>query len=119
MSIKTKFLLLTALPIVAFVVFIGLSWWTLQTMYGTAEKLIEREMLPLVNQDVVKLNGLQASIKSMLEADRDVHAAVIAQDRSLVASTPEEATAADTRPAPCSPGRPKCSTMNRWASTPS
>ena len=96
MSIKIKFLLLTALPIVAFILFIGLSWWTLQTMYGTAERLIQQQMLPLVNQDVTKLNALQASIKAMLEADRDVHEAVIAQNQSLVASTPEEHKTADT-----------------------
>ncbi len=96
MSIKRKFLLLTALPIVAFILFIGMSWWTLQTMYGTAERLIQGQMLPLVNQDVTKLNGLQASIKAMLEADRDVHEAVIAQNEALVASTPEEHKAADT-----------------------
>jgi methyl-accepting chemotaxis protein len=90
MSIKIKFLLLTGLPIIAFVAFIGLSWWTFQTLYGTAERLIQGEMMPLVNQDVKVLNDLQNSIKVMLEADRDVHQALIAEKLSLVASSTEE-----------------------------
>jgi methyl-accepting chemotaxis protein len=95
MSIRIKISLLTLLPLFAFVLFIGLSWWTMQSMYGTAERLIEGEMLPIVSRDVSRLGDLQASIKAMLESDRDVNMAVIAQNLSVVASTPEEMTYAD------------------------
>jgi methyl-accepting chemotaxis protein len=95
MGIRAKFLLLTTLPIAAFVLFIALGWWTFQTMYGTAERLIQAEMMPLVNKDVQTLNELQSSIKVMLEADRDVHQALIAEKQSLVASTSEEEQQAD------------------------
>jgi methyl-accepting chemotaxis protein len=90
MTINHKFLLLTALPVMAFVLFIALAWWTFQSLYGTAEQIIAGEMLPLVNQDVRQLNELQASIKVMLEADRDVHQARIAEKLALVASSPDE-----------------------------
>ena len=50
MSIRAKFLLLTLLPIVVFVLFVALAWWTQNAMYGTAERIIQRQMLPLVNE---------------------------------------------------------------------
>jgi methyl-accepting chemotaxis protein len=87
--------LLTAFPIVVFVLFIGLGWWALNSMYGSAEHIIQNQMLPLVNQDVQHLYELESSIKVMLEADRDVHQALIAEKQSLVASSDEEEKQAD------------------------
>ena len=41
--------------------------------------LIENEMQPLINEDIAKLQGYRESIALMLEADRDVHQAFIAE----------------------------------------
>ncbi|HKI98648.1 MAG TPA: methyl-accepting chemotaxis protein [bacterium] len=95
MSIRAKFLVLTALPVVVFVFFFALGWWALNSMYGTAENIIQNQMLPLVNQDVEHLYNLESSIKVMLEADRDVHQALIAEKQSLVASSDAEEQQAD------------------------
>jgi len=96
MTIKTKFLLLTGLPVVAFLMFTGVGWWALDTLFSTANAVIQERMLPVINQNVGALVGLQHSVKTMVEADRDVHQALIAEQQSLVASTPEEEKAAET-----------------------
>lgn len=56
--------------------------------------LIENEFLPLIDEDIEKLNAMQKSIQLMLEADRDVHQAVLAEKAILVASSDEESKAA-------------------------
>ncbi len=90
MTIRNKFIALTVLPILAFLLFTGVGWWTLNVMFGGAERIIQEQMLPLVNGDVKELNNLQSSIKQILEADRDVHQALIGEKQSLVASNEEE-----------------------------
>lgn len=52
--------------------------------------LIENEFLPLIDKDIERLNAMQKSIQLMLEADRDVHQAVLAEKAVLVASSDEE-----------------------------
>lgn len=90
MTIRNKFMALTVLPILAFLLFTGVGWWSLNVMFGGAERIIQEQMLPLVNGDVKELHGLQTSIKQILEADRDVHQALIGEKQSLVASSEEE-----------------------------
>ena len=90
MTFRHKFIALTVLPILAFLLFTGVGWWSLNVMFGGAERIIQDQMLPLVNGDVKELHGLQSSIKQILEADRDVHQALIGEKQSLVASEEKE-----------------------------
>ena len=52
-------------------------------------------MLPLINTDIARLQNLQQSIELMLEADRDVHQAVLSEKMALVAADETEAKTAD------------------------
>jgi len=52
--------------------------------------LITKEMLPLINNDLALMSQLQISTQLMLEADRDMHQAVIAEKMALSASSAEE-----------------------------
>lgn len=111
MSIKRKFTVLVGIPVITLAVLVALGRSTMGNMSQTLRTvvneqflalidndispLIAEDMLPLINEDVVALQGLGASIKLMLEADRDVHQAVIAEKMSLSASDEEEFAAAD------------------------
>ena len=81
------------------------GWWAVNDQKETLEKissnqlnlinqdvipLIENDFIPLIDKDIDSLNVMQESIQLMLEADRDVHQAVLAEKAILVASTDEE-----------------------------
>lgn len=90
MNIKQKFAGLTVVPLVGIIMFVVLGWWSMQNITGKTDHLMGNVVLPLVNESVVTLNKLQDSIKNMLEADRDLHQAKIAEKDALVASSDEE-----------------------------
>ena len=90
MNIKQKFAGLTVVPLVGIVMFVALGWWSMQNITGKTDHLMGNVVLPLVNEGVVTLNKLQVSIKNMLEADRDLHQAKIAEKDALVASGDDE-----------------------------
>lgn len=56
--------------------------------------LIEKEFKPLIEEDIAYIAERRKSIQLILEADRDVHQAVIAEKQSLSAASEEEFTAA-------------------------
>ena len=90
MSIKGKFTALTVVPLLGIFVFVAIGWWSMQNINGKRDQLMQTLVFPLVNQSLVALNEFQASIKNMLEADRDLHQAKIAEKDALVASEDEE-----------------------------
>jgi methyl-accepting chemotaxis protein len=112
MSIRRKIGGLVAIAIVAIAAIVGAGWDAMRTMTdgmngivhdqflalidNEITPLIREDMLPLINEDVVHLQGLQGSIALLLEADRDVHQAVIAEEMSLVADGDIGLKAADT-----------------------
>ncbi len=111
MSVKQKILAMVGLSVFASALLIVVGWQTLRTLTQNLEvivndeflvlideeitPLIDDDMLPLINTDIVRLQNLQRSIELMLEADRDVHQAVIAEKQALVASSEEETADAD------------------------
>ncbi|NLS93338.1 MAG: HAMP domain-containing protein [Planctomycetaceae bacterium] len=111
MSVKQKILTMVGLSVLASALLIVVGWQTLRTLTRNLDvivndeflvlidkeitPLIDDDMLPLINTDVARLQNLQRSIELMLEADRDVHQAVIAEKQALAASTDEEIAAAD------------------------
>ncbi|SCY64237.1 methyl-accepting chemotaxis protein [Desulfoluna spongiiphila] len=110
MSLNRKCILIIGIPVFSLFLLIGLGRWALGTLSddlndivtnqfsGLIEKqilpLITDDMLPLINTDIPQLQELQASIKAMMEADRDITQAAIAEKMSLVASEPGEIKAA-------------------------
>jgi methyl-accepting chemotaxis protein len=111
MRIKRKLNMLVGIPIMSLIGLVIFGWYAMSNMQGDLQQvvdhqfvalidneitpLIESDMLPLINEDIEALQGMKTSIALMLEADRDVHQAVIAEKMSLVASEDEEITIAD------------------------
>ncbi len=95
MSVKIRIAGMVGLCIVALVGIVLMGWQTLggvtrglnQIVHeeflalidNEITPLIENEMQPLINEDIAKLQGYRESIALMLEADRDVHQAFIAE----------------------------------------
>jgi methyl-accepting chemotaxis protein len=111
MSIKHKIALIVIVSVVCSVVLVGFGWRTMgrigrdvnrmanEQFLGLLDReispLLAREVLPLMNDDIVELQRLEDSIQQMLEADRDLHQAVIAEKMALVASEGADFNAAD------------------------
>ncbi len=110
MSIKGKISAIVAISAFALIAAVLLGW---RSLSGTAsdysailneqfisllnddvKPLIKDQMLPLINRDIPKLQDLQQSIVLCLEADRDLHQAVIAEKMALAATTEEESAEA-------------------------
>jgi methyl-accepting chemotaxis protein len=112
MVIQKKIGILAVVPLAALIVLTAITWRALrqnaarfdETVNQSFSTLIDEEinpliyqtLLPLINEDVQNLQKMQDSIALMLEADRDVHQALIAEKMALAASEPEELKAADT-----------------------
>ena len=110
MSFNRKIMIIIGVPVLSLFMLIAFGRWALENITDDLrhivddqfavliEKqitpLISNEMLPLINEDVMRLQNLQKSIKVMLEADRDLTQAVIAEKMTLVASEPHEIEAA-------------------------
>lgn len=111
MTIKHRIGLLTIIPTLALIASVLVTWLLLnqnskqfeesinQQFVGLIDQeispLINNTLLPLINDDVERLQNLQNSIVLLLEADRDVHQAMIAEKMSLVAPGEEAFQAAD------------------------
>ena len=93
MSIKNKFIAMVAIPLFALTVLVGLSWYTMQSLSGNAKMILEDNVNPLIGEKMPYLISLQQSINLMLEADRDVHQALLAEKAALVATGKEMGTA--------------------------
>ncbi|MDX9974180.1 MAG: hypothetical protein RBU21_14440, partial [FCB group bacterium] len=105
MSIRVKMALLSAMSLAALVALMAFGGFQLTQLQKSMNGLVQREFLPLIDEDVLPLlNGeVQALVNEdfpsmarysnswilMLEADRDVHQALIAEKDALGAITPE------------------------------
>jgi len=95
MSIRKKFIFLVSIPAIAISVLVAMGGVDMQKLSHDASVVYEENVHPLVQEDMVMLNNLQASIILVLEADRDVHQAKIAEKAALVASSDKEFADAD------------------------
>jgi len=80
MSIKWKIAIMVGVPVIALVAMVWFGWQTMGKML----------------RDFPRLTELEESMKMMLEADRDVHRAVIAEKMVLVAEQAEMPAARET-----------------------
>ncbi|HRX86146.1 MAG TPA: hypothetical protein P5572_14085, partial [Phycisphaerae bacterium] len=101
MTLTQKFAVLVAVPVVGVVVLVGWAGWTMRSTSRAVDgmvnaqflplldeqilPLLKNEMIPLIDEDVARLTRLNQSMQLMLEADRDMHQAVIAEKLCLVA----------------------------------
>jgi len=99
MGIKQRISVMVGIPLLALLLLVGLGWWSLKHLNGSMKHvvdekfavlideevtpLINEEMLPVINDDLPHLQGLQESIRLILEADRDAHQALIAERLAL------------------------------------
>lgn len=106
MNIKQKTKALIVVPMTALIVLVLTGWFGLRTIHSGLDSiinqqflvlindemrpLIEEEMLPLINEDIVQIQHLQESVTLILEADRDVYQARIAEKMALVVSETDE-----------------------------
>jgi methyl-accepting chemotaxis protein len=111
MSVKHKIGALVGISAIALLAVVWLGWTSLQDttsglnrivndkFQGLIDKeiapLIDDEMLPVINRDMPRIQALQQSITLLLEADRDLHQAVIAEKMATAAKTPQEQEKAD------------------------
>ena len=100
MTITKKIATIVGVSMLCAASLIGLGWRTMAQMSGRMDAMAEEhflglldgeiapflkdDVLPLINQDVAQLQRLQQSIESMLEADRDLHQAVIAEKQGSI-----------------------------------
>ncbi len=111
MSIKQKIALIVAVSVLCAVTLVGFGWRTMfsigrdvdqmanEHFLGLLDRqitpLLDREVSPLFSDDLLGLQRMEASIQFMLEADRDLHQAVIAEKMALAASEGPDFNAAD------------------------
>jgi methyl-accepting chemotaxis protein len=90
MKIKTKFILLTTIPLLAVLGYVGLTWLALDRVSGDTSAIIKNLVLPLAQQDVMQSNGLQLSVRMMMQAETAIHGARISEMQALVAAESDE-----------------------------
>jgi methyl-accepting chemotaxis protein len=90
MKLHGRIALIVVVPVVALFALGGMGWWAMRHMDGQTTALVQDNLLPIVDQDVeVIVKQLEYSLQMMLEADRDVHQAQIAEKSVLAADTDE------------------------------
>jgi len=89
MSIKMKIAVMVGIPMAALALLVGFGWFSLGKLSETTDDLVTNRFTPLIKVDFAAINVMRASVKLMLEADRDLHQAVIAEQAIQVAQTPE------------------------------
>jgi methyl-accepting chemotaxis protein len=90
MAVRTKFLLLTGVPLAGVVLYVLLTWIALNRVSGDTSFIIHDLVLPLAEKDVREANDLQRSIRLMMRADADMHRARISEMKSIVAAEEDE-----------------------------
>jgi len=111
MSVARKIGALVGISAIALITIVWLGWTSLKEasqsldqfvrddFEGLIDKqvvtLIEAEMLTVINRHIVLLQNLQQSIVLLLEADRDMHQALIAEKLALTVKTPQGRDKAD------------------------
>ena len=90
MKIKTKFILLTGVPIAGVLIYVGLTWLALNRVTGDTAFIIKSLVLPLAEEDVSEANEFQTSIRLALQADAAFSQARIAEMRALAATSMDE-----------------------------
>jgi len=95
MKIKGKIAVTVLVPLAATVAVIALGWWGLTNTRDAANGLVQDQFLPLVNEDADRvINKLSEGLRLILEADRDLHQALLAEKAAIAASEDEEVAAA-------------------------
>jgi methyl-accepting chemotaxis protein len=96
MKIKTKFVLLTGVPLAGVLIYVGLTWLALNRVSTDTAFIIKSLVLPLAEEDVPQANELQTSIRLVLLADAAFSQARVSEMRALAAANEAELRQADT-----------------------
>ena len=101
MTLNQKFMVMILIPVAGVLGLVGVGAWTLRDtsrglddvvnrqfvglIEGEITPLIAEQILPVIDEDLVRLQELDRSLQLMLEADRDMHQALIAERVALTA----------------------------------
>jgi Methyl-accepting chemotaxis protein (MCP) signalling domain len=94
MTIKRKIAGNVAVPLASILVLVILGWWNLARLGEACERIVSEEVVPLVDEDVKVIGDLNHSLELVLEADRDVHQALIAEKAAMAAAEDADLEAA-------------------------
>lgn len=86
MTIKAKLLgvVVGGLLILSFIC--GFAWLQMSSMSGTLAAVMEEDLEPIVTEEIPLVNGLNASIALILNADRDAYQAALAENMLINAT---------------------------------
>jgi methyl-accepting chemotaxis protein len=90
MKLKTKLFLLVLIPVVTVLIFVISGWLSMSHQVKTMDEVINKSFKPIVEDDLETINSLYKSLSIILEADRDVHQALIAERKSITNQTTKE-----------------------------
>ena len=83
MTIRKKFILLVLLPLVAIAALVAVGWWGMRTVSATTQTMVREQFMPLVTEDVSRVNRLQGAIKGLLKAQRSMYQARMEEQNAL------------------------------------
>jgi hypothetical protein len=76
---------LVALPLLAIAGVVAVGWWSIGRLGQGASDLARNRVVPLVEREFPQMAAETAAQRNLLEADRDVHQALIAEKLALSA----------------------------------
>ena len=90
MSFKNRLAVQVAVPALVIVIMACFGITGMKRGASATEAVVHEQFLPLIREDMSRVMALQASVKLILEADRDAHQALIAERQALSAAKPED-----------------------------
>ena len=79
MSLTKKILIIAGIPLIGLLGLVAMSHVNFNRINHTLEKTSSETLIPIIEKDVPKINSLNASIATLLNADRDAYQAYSAQ----------------------------------------
>lgn len=87
MTIKSKVFAMVAAPMAGIIALAGLGWWGLGQMAETMNQLVDRQLVPIIDQDMERLARINQAIGLTQGADRAAYQAVLAERQALEAAS--------------------------------
>ena len=89
-SVAGRLAIMVAIPITALALMIGGQTWLLSQACEETNSVMQNDVLPILDEEVRPLIARAEALQLILEADRDVHQALIAEKMGAVAKTKDE-----------------------------
>ena len=83
MTIKGKIIATAAIPMIGLCLFIGINFWSQSYINHVIDITTNKTFLPILQEEMPQLATYNASIRLLLNADRDAYQAYLAQRQSI------------------------------------